>query len=83
MDIENNAGSPLFINFKINLIFSLYPEKCIKFNQSEGRLEPEQPIRSREILKLGGAVIGLNKVRLSKKKIFRISDWDNYRDFQF
>ena len=33
VDIEINAESPLFINLKINLIFSLYPEKCIKFNQ--------------------------------------------------
>ena len=32
-NIEINVLSPLFINFKINLIFSLYPEKCEQFNQ--------------------------------------------------
>ena len=35
VDIEINASSLLFINLKINLIFILYPEKCIKFNQLE------------------------------------------------
>ena len=34
-------------NLKINLIFSLFPEKCIKFNQLEWRIQnPEQPISS-------------------------------------
>ena len=28
VDIEINAQSPIFINLKINLIFSLYPGKC-------------------------------------------------------
>ena len=38
-----------FINLKINLIFSLYPEKCIKFNQLEWRIQsPKQQISSRE-----------------------------------
>ena len=38
---------------KINLISSLFPEKCMKFNQSEWRTKnPEQPIRSQEILNL-------------------------------
>ena len=48
-------------NFHINLFkmegnlfctkfFSLYPEKCLKFNQSEWLMQnPEQPIRNREI----------------------------------
>ena len=42
VDIEINAFS-LFLNLETNLILYLYPEKCIKFNQSESR------IRSREI----------------------------------
>ena len=43
MDIEINAWSFLLLNFETNLILCLYPEKCIKFNQSEWR------IRSREV----------------------------------
>ena len=37
-NIEINAWSSLFLNIKTNLILYLYPEKCIKFNQSESRL---------------------------------------------
>ena len=44
VDIEVNAWSSLFLNLQTNLILYLYPEKCIKFNQSESR------IRSQEIL---------------------------------
>ena len=29
---------PLFLNIKTNLILYLYPEKCIKFNQSESHI---------------------------------------------
>ena len=43
VDIEINAWSSLFLNLMTNLILFLYPEKCIKFNQTEKR------IRSREI----------------------------------
>ena len=43
MDIEINAWSFILPNFETNLILCLYPEKCIKFNQSEWR------IRSREV----------------------------------
>ena len=43
VDIEINAWSSLFLNLETNLIWCLYTEKCIKFNQSEWR------IRSREI----------------------------------
>ena len=32
VDIEINAWSSLFLNIENNLILSLYPEKCIKFN---------------------------------------------------
>ena len=40
----------IFFNLKIILIFSLYQEKYLKFNQSECRMSnPEQPIRSREV----------------------------------
>ena len=35
MDIEINARSSLFLNLETYLILYLYPEKCIKFNQSE------------------------------------------------
>ena len=43
VDIEIYAWSSLFLNIETNLILYLYPEKGIKFNQSESR------IRSREI----------------------------------
>ena len=43
VDIEINAWSSLFLYLETNLILYLYPEKYIKFNQSESR------IRSREI----------------------------------
>ena len=40
VDIEINAWSSLFLNLKTNLILYLYPEKCIKLNQSEaGKFE--------------------------------------------
>ena len=29
---------PLFLNTETNLILYLYPEKCIKFNQSESHI---------------------------------------------
>ena len=32
----SNAWSLIFINLKINLILSLYPERCLKFNQLSG-----------------------------------------------
>ena len=35
VDFEINARSSLFLNIETNLILYLYPEKCIKFNQSE------------------------------------------------
>ena len=38
VDIEINAWSSLFLNLETNLILHLYPEKCIKFNQSESRV---------------------------------------------
>ena len=38
LDIEINAWSSLFLNIETNLILYLYPEKCIKFNQSESRV---------------------------------------------
>ena len=31
-DIESNVRSPLFVNLKIILILSLYPEKYFKYN---------------------------------------------------
>ena len=34
-DIKINAWSSLFPFIESNLILHLYPEKCIKFNQSE------------------------------------------------
>jgi len=34
VDIEINAWSSLFPIIETNLILCLYPEKCIKFNQS-------------------------------------------------
>ena len=43
VDIEINAWSSIFLNLETNLILYFYPEKWIKFNQSES------PIRSREI----------------------------------
>ena len=43
LELEINASSSLFLNLETNLILFLYPEKCIKFNQSESR------IRSRKI----------------------------------
>jgi len=50
----------------------LNPEKCLKFNQSEGRLwKPEHPNRTREILKFLARTqwenIGWNKEVMSKK----------------
>ena len=42
VDIEMTAWSSLFLNLVTNLILYLYPEKCIKFNQSKWS------IRSRE-----------------------------------
>ena len=42
--ISRSMLDPLFFNLETNLILYLYPEKCIKFNQSESR------IGSREIL---------------------------------
>ena len=38
VDIEINAWSSLFLNLETNLILCLYPEKCIKLNQSEWRI---------------------------------------------
>ena len=38
VDTEIDAWSSLFLNIKTNLILALYPEKCIKFNQSESRI---------------------------------------------
>ena len=38
MDIEINAWSTLFLNIKTNLILNVYPEKCIKFNQTVSRI---------------------------------------------
>ena len=38
VDIEINDWSTLFHNIETNLILYLYPEKCIKFNQSESRI---------------------------------------------
>jgi len=35
VDIEINAWSTLFLNLETNLILYLYPEMCIKLNQSE------------------------------------------------
>ena len=35
VDIKIYAWSSLFLNIENNLILYLYPEKCIKFNQSE------------------------------------------------
>ena len=50
VDIEIIAESPLYVNLKIILIFSLYPGKFLKFNQSELCVQnPEQSIRNREI----------------------------------
>ena len=43
VDIEITAWSSLFLILETNLILYLYPEKCMKFNQSESRF------RSREI----------------------------------
>ena len=39
MDIEINAWSSLFVNFEINLILSLYPEKCINSTNQSSVLE--------------------------------------------
>ena len=38
VDIEVNLRSSLFLNLTTNLILYLYPEKCIKFNQTESRI---------------------------------------------
>ena len=38
VDIEINVRSSLLHNIETNLILYLYPEKCIKFNQSESRI---------------------------------------------
>ena len=38
VDIEIKAWYFLFLNLETNLILYLYPEKCIKFNQSESRI---------------------------------------------
>ena len=46
VNIEINVFSPLCINLKINLIFSSYPEKCIKCNQSEWRAIRNQEIKN-------------------------------------
>ena len=43
VDIESKSWSSLFLNLETSLILYLYPEKCIKLNQSEWR------IRGREI----------------------------------
>ena len=37
-NIEINACFSLFLNIETNLLLYLYPEKCIKFNQSELRI---------------------------------------------
>ena len=38
VDIEINAWFSLFLNIETNLILYLYPENCIKLNQSELRI---------------------------------------------
>ena len=42
VDIEINAWSSLFHNIETNLILYLYPEKCIKFNQSDRVYEADK-----------------------------------------
>ena len=50
VDIEIIAWSPLFINLKIILIFSLYPGKLLKLKQIERCFQnPKQTIKSRII----------------------------------
>ena len=60
MDIKINACSSLFLSLETNLILCLYPEKWIKFNQSELRI-PSQEIWNfarhlRLIYKKGGTL---------------------------
>ena len=38
VDIEINAWSSLFLDLETKLILYLYPEKCMKFNQSKSRI---------------------------------------------
>ena len=72
--ISRSMLNHIFFNLKIGLNLSLYPEKGLKFDQPEGHLKkPEQPIRSRKILKFWRAniertLIGRNKVVISKKR---------------
>ena len=65
VDIEINAWSSLFLNIETNLILNLYPEKCIKFNQSESG------IWSREIWNFA------RHLRLIEQKREGLSNFEN------
>jgi len=52
VDIEINAWSSVFLNLETNLIMYLYPEKCIKFNQSESRIRRRQILNFARHLRL-------------------------------
>ena len=67
VDIEINARYSLFVNFQIILIFGLDPGKCLKFSQSEWRMQyPELPIRSAPFNER--TLIGRNPFGIYKKK---------------
>ena len=68
VDIEINSWSSPFLNLETNLILYMYPEKCIKFNESESR------IRSQEIWNFarhaGGTLLILkNRFLIFKQEI--------------
>ena len=71
MDIEINAWSSFFLNLETSLILYLYPEKCIRFNQSESL------IRIREIWNFARHLRFINRngrdSLILKKSVFVIS----------
>ena len=83
VDIEINSRYSLFVNIEIILIFGLDPGKCLKFNQSEWRMQyPELPIRSSEILNSARHLrreLSLVGIRLEYKKRSKKSGLSRYQ----
>ena len=67
VDIEINAWSSLFLNLETNLILYLFPENCIKFNQSESRIQKREELYNFEKPVFDFSVLYSKKSGLSKK----------------